>query len=91
MFNKVILAGNLTRDIELRRAQSGAAIAKTAIATSRKFTQNGEKREETCFVDITFFGNSGEIANRYLKKGSRILVEGRLHFEQWEDKETGIS
>lgn len=89
MFNKVILVGNLTRDIELRYAQSGTAIANTAIATSRKFTQNGEKKEEVCFVDITFFGRSGEVANQYLKKGSKILVEGRLNFEQWTDKQSG--
>jgi len=54
MFNKVILVGNLTRDIDLRYSQSGSAIAKTAIATSRKFTVNGERIEEVCFVDITF-------------------------------------
>ena len=89
MFNKIILVGNLTRDIELRYAQSGSAIAKTAIATSRKFTLNGEKKEETCFVDITFFGRSGEVANQYLRKGSKILVEGRLQFEQWVDQTSG--
>ena len=88
MFNKVILVGNLTRDIELRYSQSGSAIAKSAIATSRKFTAaNGEKREEVMFIDITFFGRSGEIANQYLRKGSKILVEGRLIFEQWVDQQ----
>jgi single-strand DNA-binding protein len=86
MYNKVILVGNLTRDIELRYSQSGMGIAKTAIATSRKFTSNGEKKEEVCFVDITFFGRSAEIANQYLRKGSKILVEGRLNFEQWVDQ-----
>jgi single-strand DNA-binding protein len=85
MFNKIILVGNLTRDIELRYAQSGTGIAKTAIATSRKFTSNGEKKEEVCFVDITFFARSAEVANQYLRKGSKILVEGRLNFEQWTD------
>jgi len=86
MFNKVILVGNLTRDIELRYSQAGMGIAKTAIATSRKFTSNGEKKEEVCFVDITFFARSAEIANQYLRKGSKILVEGRLNFEQWSDQ-----
>ncbi|MEA2100834.1 MAG: single-stranded DNA-binding protein [Campylobacterota bacterium] len=86
MFNKVILVGNLTRDIELRYTQSGSGIANTAIATSRKFTQNGEKKDEVCFVDITFFGRSSEIANQYLRKGSKILVEGRLKFDQWVDQ-----
>jgi single-strand DNA-binding protein len=89
MFNKVILVGNLTRDIELRYSQSGMGIAKTAIATSRKFTSNGEKKEEVCFIDITFFGRSAEIANQYLRKGSKILVEGRLNFEQWVDQNGG--
>jgi single-strand DNA-binding protein len=86
MFNKIILVGNLTRDIELIYSQSGTGIAKTAIATSRKFTSNGEKKEEVCFVDITFFGRSAEVANQYLRKGSKILVEGRLNFEQWVDQ-----
>jgi single-strand DNA-binding protein len=86
MFNKIILVGNLTRDIELRYSQGGSSIAKSAIATTRKFTSNGERKEEVCFVDITFFGRSGEIANQYLRKGSKILVEGRLNFEQWVDQ-----
>lgn len=86
MFNKIILVGNLTRDIELRYTQGGMGIAKTAIATSRKFTSNGEKKEEVCFVDITFFARSAEVANQYLRKGSKILVEGRLSFEQWQDQ-----
>jgi single-strand DNA-binding protein len=86
MYNKVILAGNLTRDIELRYSQGGMGIAKTAIATSRKFTNNGEKKEEVCYSDIVFFGRSAEVANQYLRKGSKILVEGRLHFEQWVDQ-----
>jgi len=86
MFNKIILVGNLTRDIELKYSQSGTGIAKSAIATSRKFTSNGEKKEEVCFVDITFFGRSAEVANQYLRKGSKILVEGRLNFEQWVDQ-----
>lgn len=89
MFNKVILVGNLTRDIELRYSQNGSAIGKTAIATSHKYTSNGEKKEETCFIDITFFGRSAEVANQYLRKGSKILVEGRLQFEQWTDQQSG--
>ena len=69
MYNKIILAGNLTRDIEMRFTQSGAAIGNTAIATTRKFkSQTGEQKEEVLFVDITFFGRSAEIANQYLKK-----------------------
>jgi len=89
MFNKVILVGNLTRDIELRYSQSGMAIAKTGIATNRKFTSNGEKKEEVMFIDITFFARSAEIANQYLRKGSKILVEGRLQLDQWVDQNGG--
>ena len=89
MYNKVVLVGNLTRDIEMRYAQSGTAIAKTAIATSRKFTSNGEKKEEVMFIDLTFFGRSAEVANQYLRKGSKILVDGRIQFDQWVDQNGG--
>ena len=85
-FNKIILVGNLTRDIELRYTQGGTAIANTAIATSHKFTNNGEKKEEVCFVDITAFGRSGEILNQYCRKGSKVLIEGRLNFDRWQDQ-----
>lgn len=84
MYNKVILAGNLTRDIEIRYTQSGSAIGNTAIATSRKFkSQTGEQKEEVLFIDITFFGRTAEIANQYLRKGSKVLVDGRLKLDQW--------
>ena len=84
MYNKVILAGNLTRDIEVRYTQSGAAIGNTGIASTRKFkSQTGEQKEEVLFVDITFFGRTAEIANQYLRKGSKILVDGRLKLDQW--------
>lgn len=83
--NKVILLGRLVRDIDLRYTQSQMAIGKTAIAVTRKYTLNGEKKEETCFIDITFFGKQAEIANQYLNKGSKLLIEGRLKFEQWQD------
>ena len=89
MFNKVILVGNCTRDIELRYSQNGMAIAKTGLATNRKFTSNGEKKEEVMFIDITFFARSAEIANQYLRKGSKILVEGRLQLDQWVDQNGG--
>ena len=89
MYNKITLLGNLTRDIELTYSQAGTAIAKTAIATSRKFTSNGEKKEEVMFIDLTFFGRTGEVANQYLRKGSKILVEGRVQFDQWVDQNGG--
>ncbi|EAI8457150.1 single-stranded DNA-binding protein [Campylobacter coli] len=86
MFNKVVLVGNLTRDIEMRYAQSGSAIGASAIAVTRRFTTNGERREETCFIDISFYGRTAEVANQYLSKGSKVLIEGRLRFEQWNDQ-----
>ena len=86
MFNKVVIVGNLTRDIELRYTPSGAAIGKSAIAATHKFTINGEKKEDACFIDISFFGKGAEIANQYLRKGSKLLIEGRLKFEQWMDQ-----
>lgn len=80
------MLGNLTRDIELRYTQNGMAIAKTAIATNRRYkTQTGEQKEETCFIDITLFGRAAEIANQYLSKGRKVLIEGRLIYEQWVD------
>ena len=85
MFNKIVLVGHLTRDIELRYTTSGSAIGNCGIAVTRKFTTNGEKREETCFIDISFFGKQAEIANQYLNKGSKVLIEGRLKFDQWTD------
>ena len=85
MFNKIVLVGHLTRDIELRYTQGGAAIGSCGIAVTRKYTLKGEKRQETCFVDLTFFGKQAEIANQYLSKGSKILIEGRLKFDQWTD------
>lgn len=85
MFNRIVLVGNLTKDIDLRYTQGGAAIGSCGIAVTRKYTLNGEKREETCFVDIVFFGKQAEIANQYLSKGSKLLIEGRLKFDQWTD------
>ena len=87
MFNKVVLVGNLTRDIELRYLQSGTAIGKCGIAVTRKYSgANGERKEETCFIDIDFFGRTAEVANQYLHKGSKVLIEGRLKFDQWQDQ-----
>ena len=87
MFNKVILVGNLTRDIEVRFSKSGTMIANSAMATSKKYKgQAGEQKEEVCFVDITFFGRTGEVAQQYLRKGSKVLIEGRLKFDQWTDQ-----
>ena len=84
MYNKVIMIGHLTRDIELRYLPSGDAIGKSAIATSYKYkTQSGEQKEEVCFLDFDVFGRSAEILNQYVKKGSKVMVEGRLIFNRW--------
>ncbi len=84
MYNKVILVGNLTRDVEIRYSQSGSAIGNVGIATSRKWkSQTGEQKEEVLFIDLTFFGRTAEIANQYLRKGSKVLVDGRLTLQQW--------
>ena len=86
MFAQATIIGNLNKDIELRYTASGMAIGNTAIASTHKFNAaNGEKREETCFIDVTFMGKSAEIANQYLAKGSRIFIEGRLKFDRWTD------
>jgi len=84
MYNKVVLVGNLTRDVEIRYSQGGSAIGNVGIATSRKWkSQTGEQKEEVMFIDLTFFGRTAEIANQYLRKGSKVLVDGRLTFQQW--------
>lgn len=83
MYNKVIFVGNLTRDIELKHLPSGSAVAKSSIASSYRYkAQNGEQKEEVCFLEFTVFGRYAEVANQYLKKGSKVLLEGRLVFEQ---------
>ncbi|MDR1285468.1 MAG: single-stranded DNA-binding protein [Campylobacteraceae bacterium] len=87
MFNRVILVGNLTRDIELRYLPNGSAISSTGIATNRRFKkQDGSQGEDVCFIDISLFGRTAEIANQYLKKGSKILIEGRLKLDAWTDQ-----
>lgn len=90
MFNKIILAGNLTRDIEAKYSGANLAIGNTGLAVNRKFkSKMGEDKEEVLFVDLTFFGRTAEIANQYLRKGSKVLVEGRLKLDQWTDQSGG--
>ena len=89
-FNKVILAGNLTRDPELRYTPSGKAIAKFALAVNRNWTtETGEKKEEVTFIDVDAFGRQAEVVSQFMKKGRPLLVEGRLRLDQWDDKQTG--
>ena len=88
-FNKVILMGNLTRDVEVRHTAANLAIAKFGLATNRRWkTPEGEQREEVMFVDCEAFGKTAEFLSQFFQKGRPILVEGRLKLDQWEDKET---
>ena len=88
-FNKVILAGNLTRDPELRYTPKGMAVAKLGLAINRTWrNEAGETKEEVTFVDVDAFGRQAETIGQYLKKGRPILIEGRLRLDTWEDKQT---
>ena len=88
-FNKVILAGNLTRDPELRYTPKGTAIAKITVAINRSWkTETGETKEEVTFVDVDAFARQAEVIGQYFKKGRPILLEGRLRYETWDDKQT---
>lgn len=87
-FNKVILLGNLTRDIELRHTSGNQAVANIGLAVNRKFrTADGETREEVTFVDCEAWGRTAEVMSQYLTKGRPVFVEGRLKLDSWEDKE----
>ncbi len=89
-YNRVILVGNLTRDPELRYTPKGTALAKIGLAVNRRWTaETGEQREEVTFVDVEAWGPQAENISKYLKKGSPLLVEGRLRLDQWDDKQTG--
>lgn len=89
-FNKVILLGNVTRDIELRYLSNGTAVCDFSLAINNGFTaKDGTRREEVTFVEVTFFARPAEIAAEYLRKGSPVLIEGRLKQEAWQDKTTG--
>ena len=83
-FNKVFLMGNLTRDPQLSYTPSQTAVVDFGLAVNRRWTgQDGEKREETCFVDCQAFGRLAENINKYLSKGRPLFVEGRLTFNSW--------
>jgi len=88
-FNKVILAGNLTRDPELRYTPKGTAVARLGLAVNRTWkSETGESKEEVTFIDVDAWGRQAEVISQYLKKGRPILMEGRLKLDQWEDKNT---
>ncbi len=90
-FNKVIIAGNLTRDPELRTVGSGTACCQMSMAINRTWFDkpSNSKKEETTFVEVTLWGKQAENAGEYLQKGSSVLVEGRLKLDTWDDKATG--
>ena len=89
-YNKTLLAGNLTRDPEIKFTAKGSAIANFTIAHNRKWrTEAGEDKEEVSFIDCVVFGKTAENVAKFFKKGSAIFVEGRLKQESWDDKATG--
>src|SRR6204780_3797044 len=88
-FNRVILAGNLTRDPELRYTPKGTAVVKFGLAVNRTWKdESGQTKEEVTFVDIDAWGRQGEVIAQYMRKGRPLLVEGRLKQDSWEDKTT---
>lgn len=89
-FNKVILMGNLTRDPELRSTTSGSSLASFALAITRNWNNaQGERQEETSFIDCEAWGRTGETIAKYVQKGRQLLVSGRLRQDTWQDKDTG--
>ncbi|HEY7090037.1 MAG TPA: single-stranded DNA-binding protein [Tepidisphaeraceae bacterium] len=89
-YNKVLLMGNLTRDPQLKYLPSQTAVVDFGVACNRRYkTQSGEQKEEVTFVDCSAFGRTAEVINQYFTKGKPIFIEGRLRYEQWEDKQGG--
>ena len=87
--NKALLIGNLTRDPDLRYTAAGTAVANLRLAVNRTFTVQGERREETLFIDVVAWGKQAEACAEYLAKGSAILVDGRLQSREYEAKDGG--
>ena len=85
-FNRVILAGNLTRDIELRETSGGASVADVGLAVNDRRKQGDDWVDETSFIDLTLWGRTAENAAEYLSKGSPVLLEGRLKQDSWENE-----
>jgi len=83
-YNRVILVGNLTRDVELRYTPNETPVTDIGLAVNDRVKRQGEWVDEATFVDITLWGRTAEIASQYLSKGSPVLIEGRLKFESWE-------
>lgn len=89
-FNKVILAGNLVRDVELKYTPGGTAVAEFSLAVNRKWydKSSNQQKEETAFVGVVVFGKAAENVAKYCQKGSNLLVEGHLKTDSWKDKQT---
>lgn len=88
--NKVMLIGNLTRDPEVKYTPKGTAIAQLGLAVNRVYTtQAGEKKEEVTFIDVELWERLAELAEKYLRKGRPVFIEGRLLLDTWDDKQTG--
>lgn len=83
-YNRIILLGGLVRDPEMRVTPKGTQVTSFRLAASRKYRQNEELKEETLFIDINVFGRQAQNCHQYLKKGSQVLVEGRLTMNEWE-------
>lgn len=88
-FNKVMIMGNVTRDIEVRYTPKGTAVTDIGIATNRRVKQGDEWVDETTFVDVTLWGRTAELAGQYLAKGRPVFIEGRLQMDTWTDSQTG--
>ena len=87
-FSKAIIVGNMTRDPELRSTPSGAQVCSFTVAVNRNYKDgSGDNKEQVSFLDCSAWGRSGEIIAQYAKKGSGILVAGRIEQRSWEDKE----
>lgn len=89
--NRVIIIGNLGRDPEVRYTSGGTAVANFSVATSRKWTdkQTNDRKEETEWHEVEVWGKLGETCAEYLTKGRKVMVEGRLKTDKWEDKQSG--
>jgi len=88
--NRVLLMGNLTRDPEVRYTPKGTAVTDISIAINRVIgSEEGERREEVTYVDVTLWGRQAEVAQQYLAKGRGVFLEGRLQLDTWDDKQTG--
>jgi single-strand DNA-binding protein len=88
--NRVLLIGNLTRDPEVKYTSRGTALAEIGLAINRVYSRDdGEKKEEVTFVDVTLWGKQAKVAEQYLAKGRSCFIEGRLQLDTWDDRQTG--